>query len=71
MHQEAPFMKPVRLSYNSRKALMVHLGETAGAELANLVNQLAAQIEELQKNKVSVTRIVPQPEGEEAADEPR
>jgi hypothetical protein len=63
--------KPLRLSYNSRKALMVHIGEAAGTELANLINQLAASVEELQKNKVSVTRIVPQPEGEEAAEEPR
>jgi hypothetical protein len=66
-----PRAKPLRLSYNARKALMVHVGETAGVELANLINQLAAQVEELQKNKVSVTRIVPQPEGEEAAEEPR
>ncbi len=36
--------KPV-LSYNSRKALAVQLGESAGTEIANLIQQMAKQIE--------------------------
>ncbi|MEM1068992.1 MAG: hypothetical protein AAGG48_05390 [Planctomycetota bacterium] len=47
------------LSYNSRKALMVNIGEQAGAEIANLISQMAAEIEELRRTKVSVTKIVP------------
>jgi hypothetical protein len=47
------------LSYNSRKALMVHIGEAAGTEIANLISQMATEIEELRRTKVSVTKIVP------------
>lgn len=47
------------LSYNSRKALMVNIGEKAGTEIANLISQMAAEIEELRRTKVSVTKIVP------------
>ena len=35
------------LSYSARKALCVQLGDTAGTEIANLVQRLSAQIEEL------------------------
>ncbi len=52
-------MKTTGLSFNSRKALMVNIGESAGAEIANLIAQLATEIEELRRSKVSVTRIVP------------
>ena len=61
--------KPI-LSFNSRKALSVQLGEKAGNEIANLIQQMAAQIEELQKNKVSVTRIVVSRDAEERVGEP-
>jgi hypothetical protein len=47
------------LSFNSRKALMVNIGEQAGMEIANLISQMAAEIEELRRTKVSVTKIVP------------
>ena len=47
------------LSYNSRKALTVHIGEAAGTEIANLITQMASEIEELRRTKVSVTKIVP------------
>ncbi|MGB0596053.1 MAG: hypothetical protein ACPGLY_05035 [Rubripirellula sp.] len=47
------------LSYNSRKALMVNIGDQAGMEIANLISQMASEIEELRRTKVSVTRIVP------------
>ena len=52
-------MKTTGLSYNSRKALMVNIGEAAGTEIANLISQLATEIEELRRTKVNVTRIVP------------
>jgi len=52
-------MKTTGLTYNSRKALQVNIGEAAGTELANLISQMAAEIEELRRTKVNVTRIVP------------
>ena len=52
-------MKNTGLSYNSRKALMVNIGEKAGSEIANLISQMAAEIEELRRTKVNVTKIVP------------
>ena len=47
------------LSYNARKALSVHIGESAGNEIANLIQRMAAQIEELKRSKVNVTPVVP------------
>lgn len=47
------------LSYSARKALTVHIGETAGNEIANLIQRMAAQIDELKRSKVSVTQIAP------------
>ncbi len=44
------------LSYSARKALTVHIGEAAGNEIANLIQRMAAQIDELKRSKVSVTR---------------
>ena len=52
-------MKTPGLSYNSRKALIVNIGETAGTEIAELMAQMASEIEELRRSKVNVTRIVP------------
>tara|TARA_R110002049_G_scaffold4601_5_gene32274 strand:- start:389759 stop:389959 length:201 start_codon:yes stop_codon:yes gene_type:complete len=52
-------MKSTGLTYNCRKALQVNIGESAGAEIANLISQMAAEIEELRRSKVSVTQIVP------------
>jgi hypothetical protein len=52
-------MKSTGLTYNSRKALQVNLGEAAGTELANLITQMATEIEELRRSKVNVTNIVP------------
>jgi len=48
-----------RLSENSRKALIVNIGESAGQEVADLIAQMAAEIEELRQTKVSVTPIIP------------
>jgi len=47
------------LSYSARKALTVHLGESAGNEIASLIQRMAAQIEELKRSKVSVTQVIP------------
>jgi len=47
------------LSYSARKALCVQLGDSAGTEVANLVQRMAAQIEELKRSKVNVTPVVP------------
>lgn len=47
------------LTYSARKALTVHLGETAGNEVASLLQRMAAQIEELKRTKVSVTQVIP------------
>lgn len=47
------------LSASTQKALTVHLGEAAGNEIANLIRSMAAQIDELKKNKVSVTQVIP------------
>lgn len=47
------------LSYNARKALTVHVGDAAGNEIANLIQRMAAQIEELKRSKVNVTSVVP------------
>ncbi|WP_164102724.1 hypothetical protein [Candidatus Laterigemmans baculatus] len=52
-------MKKTGLSFNSRKALTVNLGEAAGTEIANLIQRLSSEIEELRRTKVSITRIVP------------
>ncbi len=49
----------IGLSYNARKALAVHVGENAGNEIANLLQRMAAQIEELKRSKVNVTPVVP------------
>ena len=47
------------LTFNSRKALMNNIGEAAGTEIANLISEMAAEIEDLRRSKVDVTRIVP------------
>ena len=52
-------MKSTGLSYNARKALTVHIGETAGTEIANLIQRMTVEIDELRRTKVNVTRIVP------------
>ncbi len=54
------------LTYNARKALSVHLGEAAGTEVANLLQKMAAQIEELKRTKVNVTHVVPNARHEDA-----
>ena len=48
------------LDYNTRKSLCVHLGETAGRAIADLVFQLASRVEALERGKVDVIPIIPQ-----------
>lgn len=52
-------MKQYELSHNARKALQINVGEAAGTEIANLISEMAAEIEQLRRTKVNVTRIVP------------
>jgi hypothetical protein len=52
------------LSYNAKKALAVHIGESAANEITGLLQRMAAQIEELKRNKVSVTPVIPGPQRE-------
>lgn len=47
------------LSQSTRKALQVHVGDAAGIEIANLIQRMALQIEELKRSKVSITPVVP------------
>jgi hypothetical protein len=48
-----------RLSFNTRKALCVHLGENAGKELADVLTRLADRLEEVERGKVDVIQVVP------------
>ena len=48
------------LSFNTRKALSVQLGDAAGQEVANLLQKLASRIEELERTKVSVIPVAPE-----------
>ena len=52
-------MNKDQLSFNTRKSLCNHLGEMAGAELAEFLLQLKARIETVERNKVDVTKIIP------------
>ncbi len=47
------------LSFNTRKSLCNQLGESAGNEIADLVQQLIRRVELLERTKVDVTPIVP------------
>ncbi len=52
-------MAKQELSFGSRKALSVHLGESAGSELGELIQQLLDRVDKLERTKVDVTPIVP------------
>ena len=52
-------MQNTGLSYNSRKALMVNIGEEAGGEIADLISSMAAEIVQLRNSKLDVSEIVP------------
>ena len=42
-----------------RKALRVQVGESAGNDLADLIDSLIERVQQLERNKVDVTPIVP------------
>ncbi len=52
-------MKELELSFNCRKALSVHVGETAASEIITYLKRLAERVEALERNKVDVLQIVP------------
>ena len=52
-------MKRLELSYRSRKALSVHVGEGAATEIIDFLDQLAERVEQLERGKVDVIQIVP------------
>jgi hypothetical protein len=49
----------LKLSQTSRKALCVQVGESAGNEIAHLLQSLADRLEQLERTKVNVTPIAP------------
>ncbi|MBC8355050.1 MAG: hypothetical protein H8E66_23980 [Planctomycetes bacterium] len=52
-------MKELELSFNSRKALSVHIGEAAAAEIIDFLEKMADRVEKLERGKVDVLQIVP------------
>ena len=56
-------MSEMRLSYNTRKALSVQIGEEAGREIAELLAELGRRLEAVERTKVNVTAIAPQTNG--------
>ena len=51
-------MKKLELSYRSRKALSVHVGEAAATEIVEFLGELTARVEQLERGKVDVMQIV-------------
>ena len=47
------------LSDRAQKALRVHVGEKAGEEITEVISALVQRIDDLERSKVSITRIVP------------
>jgi hypothetical protein len=47
------------LSFNTRKALCLQLGDAAGKELADVLERLTARLDAMDREKVSVIPIVP------------
>ena len=47
------------VSFNTRKALCVQLGEPAGKEIADLLARLAQRVDTVEQTKVDVTPLVP------------
>jgi hypothetical protein len=50
--------KPI-VSYGTRKALEVQLGEEAGREIVSVLQQLSDAVTALEKRKVDVTPVAP------------
>lgn len=49
----------LELSYRGRKALTVHVGEAAAAEIIDFLDGLAERVQKLEHGKVDVMQIVP------------
>ena len=47
------------LSFNTRKSICNHLGDNAGSELAEFLQSLKTRLEAVERNKVEITKIVP------------
>ncbi len=60
-------MRELEVSYSCRKALTVHLGDRAGTEVAELLQQLVARIEALERGKVDVMPIISPPSSKNSA----
>jgi hypothetical protein len=56
------------LSFETSKALAVHLGQDAGAEISTILRRMAAQIDDLKRTKVEVTSVVPEVKERKAFD---
>ncbi len=54
-------MQELELSFRSRKALTVHVGEAAATDIIDFLDRLAARVEQLERGKVDVMQIVPMP----------
>lgn len=49
----------MELSFNSKKALCVQIGEDAGQEIMELLEALVVRVEQLERTKVDVMPVVP------------
>ena len=56
------------LSFETSKALAVHLGQDAGSEISTILRRMAAQIDDLKRSKVEVTSVVPEVKERKAFD---
>ncbi len=52
-------MQELELSFRSRKALTVHVGEAAATDIIDFLDRLAKRVEQLERGKVDVMQIVP------------
>ena len=52
-------MSKNKLSLQTRKCLEVQIGKKAASEIYNLINGMSEEIDNLKRNKVSVTHIAP------------
>jgi hypothetical protein len=52
MHQHA-------LSFNTRKALCLQLGDSAGKELADVLERITSRLDAMDREKVAVIPLVP------------
>lgn len=53
--------KPL-LSFNTRKALCLHLGESAGKALAEALEEISQRLDRVERDKVDVIRLFPSPD---------